>query len=73
MGSVTVTVPSTMLDQLKITKVSGDATVVSVFKAPPVSGVEADNNLMIKRKYYDYATGTETTFKQNEIVKVVLE
>lgn len=73
-GSVTVTVPSTMLDQLKITKVSGDATVVSVFKAPPVSGVEADNNLMIKRKYYDYATGTEkTTFKQNEIVKVVLE
>lgn len=73
-GSVVVKVPSVRLAELKITKVSGEATVVSVFKAPLTSQVQPDGNLKIKRTYYNYATGEETTeFKHNDLVKVVLE
>lgn len=72
--AVTVTVPSVKLSDLKITEVSGDVSVTSVFKAPPVAQVEPDVNLKIKRTYYDYKTGRETTeFRQNEIVKVVID
>ena len=71
---ITVTVPSEKLSDLKITEVSGDVSVTSVFKAPPVTRVEPDVNLKIRRTYYDYKTGAETTeFKQNEIIKVVIE
>jgi len=73
-GSVVVKVPSVRLAELKITKVSGEATVVSVFKAPLTSQIQPDDNLKIKRTYYNYATGEETTeFKHNDLVKVVLE
>jgi hypothetical protein len=73
-GSIIVKVPSVKLSDLNIKKVSGDASVVSVFKAPLTSQVQPDNNLKIKRTYYNYATGKETTeFKHNDLVKVVLD
>ncbi|NLO40647.1 MAG: alpha-2-macroglobulin, partial [Ruminiclostridium sp.] len=73
-GGITVTIPSTRLSELKITKVTGEASVVSVFEAPLVKQVRPDETLTIKRTYYDYKTGKETTeFKQNDIVKVVLD
>ncbi len=73
-GSVTVKVPSTRLSELKITTVSGDASVVSVFEAPLTEQLQADDSLTIKRTFYDYKTGKETTqFQQNDIVKVVLD
>ncbi len=73
-GGVAVTVPSVKLPELKIIKVSGEASVVSVFKAPLTEQVQTDGNISVNRRFYDYKTGTETTeFKQNDIVKVVLE
>lgn len=73
-GTVTVKVPSIRLSDLKITKVSGNGSVVSVFTAPLTEQVKADENLTVKRTYYDYKTGKEATeFRQNDIVKVVLE
>lgn len=72
--SVSVTVPSTRLGDLKITKVFGEASVVQVFSAPLTEQIEPDANLKVKRTYYDYKTGKEaTSFQQNDIVKVVLE
>ena len=72
--AVTVTVPSVRLNELKITEVAGEASVTSVFNAPPENRAEPDANLKIKRTYYDYRTGKETTeFRQNDIVKVVIE
>jgi len=72
--SVVVKVPSVMLDQLKITEVFGNASVVSVFEAPLTEQLRQDDSLTIKRTYYDYKTGKETTqFQQNDIVKVVLD
>lgn len=73
-NAVTVTVPSVRLDKFKITEVSGEGSVTSVFKAPPEANVENDETLKIKRTYYNYRTGKETTeFRQNDIVKVVIE
>jgi len=73
-GSVSVTIPSVKLSEFNITEVSGEAAVVSVYNAPLVNIAEQDKNLKIKRTYYSYATGKETTeFKQDDIVKVVLE
>lgn len=73
-GAVTVTVPSVRLNGFKIKEVTGDASVTSVFKATVMQNIKPDETLRIKRTYYDYKTGKETTeFKQNEIVKVVIE
>ena len=73
-GGVTVKVPSTRLSELKITKVSGNGSVVSVFKAPLTEQVRNDESLTIKRTFYDFKTGKATTqFNQNDIVKVVLD
>lgn len=73
-GCVIVKIPSVKLSELKITKVSGEAAVVSVFKAHLTSQVQPDENLKIKRTYYNCFTGEETTeFKHNDLVKVVLE
>jgi tetratricopeptide (TPR) repeat protein len=73
-GSVSVSVPSVKLSEFNITEVSGEASVVSVYNAPLLKLIEQDQNLKIKRTYYSYATGKETTeFRQDDIVKVVLE
>ncbi len=72
-SGITVKVPSIKLNDLKITKVSGDASVVSIFEAPLTEQLNQDDNLTIKRTFYDYKTGKETTqFEQNDLVKVVL-
>jgi tetratricopeptide (TPR) repeat protein len=73
-SSVSVSVPSVKLSEFNITEVSGEASVVSVYNAPLLKLIEQDQNLKIKRTYYSYATGKETTeFRQDDIVKVVLE
>jgi hypothetical protein len=73
-GLVTVTVPSVRVSDVKITDVKGDASVVMVYKVPLTTQIQPDDTLKIKRTYYNYATGRQTTqFKQNDIVKVVLE
>lgn len=73
-GCIVVKIPSVRISELKITEVSGEAAVVSVFTAPLTSQVQPDDNLRIKRTYYNYVTGEETTeFKHNDLVKVVLD
>jgi hypothetical protein len=73
-GSVLVTVPSVRISDVKIKSVTGNASVVSVFNAPLTKEVKPDDNLKISRKFYDYKTGAEAAeFKQNDIVKVVLD
>lgn len=72
--AVTVKIPSIKLSELKITEVKGEVAVTSVFNATPEFPEEPDENLKIRRTYYDYRTGAETTeFRQNDIVKVVIE
>lgn len=73
-GSIIVKIPSIRLPMLKVIKVSGDASIVSVFKAPLAAKIQAfDDNLKIKRTYYNYATGEEATeFRHNDLVRVEL-
>ncbi len=73
-SGVTVNIPSAKLSEVKITDVSGEGTVVSVFKAPLSGQAKQDETLQVQRTYYNYATGEESVeFRQNDIVKVVLE
>ena len=73
-GSVSVSVPSVKLSEFKITKVSGEACVVSVYNAPLVNLAEQDQNLKIKRTYYNYSTGNRNDrIQTGRYRKVVLE
>ena len=66
-------VPSINLSNLKITKVSGDVSVLSMFTSSYTENVSNDTGITVSRKYYDAATGEEkTTFKANDLVKVVI-
>jgi uncharacterized protein YfaS (alpha-2-macroglobulin family) len=72
--SFTLTLPSQNLEDLKINTVSGDISMVSMFKKP-LNGVKnPDKNLTIEKAYYSVKRNdTKNTFKQNELVKVVLK
>lgn len=66
-----VKVPSVNLGKIRITKVSGDVSVLSMFTGPFAENVTNDSGITLTRKYYDAVTGKEkTTFKANDIVKV---
>lgn len=69
--SEVVKVPSVNLDKFRITKVSGNVSVLSVFTGSFTENVKNDAGITITRKYYDAITGEEkTTFKANDVVKV---
>jgi uncharacterized protein YfaS (alpha-2-macroglobulin family) len=66
-----VKVPSINIGKLRITKVSGEVSVLSLFTSSFTDNVKNDAGLTLSRKYYDAATGQEkTTFKANDLVKV---
>ncbi|MGI6085743.1 MAG: Ig-like domain-containing protein [Acetivibrionales bacterium] len=66
-----VKVPSVNIDDLRITKVTGDVSVLSLFTGSFTDNVKNDSGLTLTRKYYDAATGEEkTTFEANDLVKV---
>lgn len=66
-----VKVPSVNLDKFRITKVSGDVSVLSMFTGPFAENVANDSGITLTRKYYDAVTGEEkTTFRANDLVKV---
>ncbi len=68
-----VKVPSINIGNMKITKVTGDVSVLSLFTGSYTDSVKNDTGLTLNRKYYDAATGEEkTTFAANDLVKVVI-
>ncbi len=66
-----IKVPSININDLKITKVTGDVSVLSLFTGSFTDNVKNDSDLTLIRKYYDAATGKEkTTFEADDLVKV---
>lgn len=66
-----VKVPSINIGNLKIANVTGDVTVLSLFKGSYTDNVQKDPGLTLSRKYYDATTGQEkTTFAANDLVKI---
>jgi len=66
-----VRIPSVNIDTMKITKVTGDVSVLSLFTGSFTENVQNDSGITIKRKYYDAVTGEEkTTFSADDVVKV---
>jgi len=69
-----VRLPSATLGNFKVTTVTGDLAVIASYSAPLVDSIENDSNIFVKRTYYNYQTNEEmTTFKEGDLVKVVLE
>ncbi|MCX8130598.1 MAG: Ig-like domain-containing protein [Clostridia bacterium] len=71
----TLNIPSRKISELKISSVSGSISVISVFKEQTTLPAKLDPNISVSRKYFSYANPTKqtTTFKENDIVKVVLD
>lgn len=68
-----ITIPSSTLNQLNITKVTGDLAVIASYEGALNEAIVNDDSLSVTRKYYNYQTNEETTtFNQGDIVKVVL-
>lgn len=69
--SEVVKVPSVNIGNMKITKVTGEVSVLSLFTGSYTENVKNETTLTLTRKYYDAATGQEkTTFAANDLVKV---
>lgn len=64
-------IPSVKINELKITNVQGNVSVLSLYTAPYTQDTRNDSGVTIQRKYYNAYTGEETTtFKPNDLVKV---
>jgi uncharacterized protein YfaS (alpha-2-macroglobulin family) len=67
-------IPSRKISDLRINKVTGDASVVSIFSQQYDGGLENDENLVLSREYYKYGeSGPTYEFLEGDIVKVVIE
>ncbi len=70
----TLKLPGQTLNLLSIDEVQGNLQVAVTIKEPMKGQTDQDTNLSVTRKYYNYQTDQEaTTFKEGDIVKVVLE
>lgn len=66
-----ITIPSVKARDFKVKAVTGNASVLSIFKAPLAGTASNDPDITVKRKYFNAITGKETaTFAPNDIVKV---
>lgn len=69
--SEVIKVPSINIGRLKITKVTGDVSVLSLYMAPYNQGAANESGVTLQRKYYNAVTGKQTTtFRPDDIVKV---
>ena len=69
-----IKIPSVKADNFQVTRVEGDASILSMYRAPLSQSGENDSNVIITRKFYNAITGEETTtFKPNDIVKVQID
>lgn len=72
-SSEVLTIPSVKINELKITDIQGDISVLSLYTTSYTQNVKNDTGVTIQRKYYNAETGEETTtFKSNDLVKVVI-
>jgi len=73
-GCELIRIPSVKAGEFRVTHVQGDASIISVYKAPLGRVAENDGNVEITRKYFNAITGEETTtFKPNDIVRVEIK
>ena len=73
-NSVTIKIPSSKLGEFKIDSVEGDVALVVVYDKKVVNAEKQDEDLSVKKEFYNYSTGKKTnTFNQSDIVKVVLD
>ncbi len=71
--SFALTLPSKDINNLEINNVTGDISAVSMFKKPLAGTEKTDNNLTVKKAYYPRKGNNQNnSFKQDEIVKVVI-
>lgn len=69
-----ITIPAKTINRFKITKLSGDVSVVATYSGKLADAVTNDKNLEVTRTYYNYLTGKPVKqLKQGDIVKVVLD
>ena len=73
-GCELIRIPSVKAGEFKVTRVQGNASIMSIYKAPLGRIAESDSNVTITRRYFNAITGEETTtFKPNDIVKVQID
>lgn len=64
-------IPSVNINQFKVTKVTGKASILSLYTSSFTDNAQNDAGITLTRKYYNATTGKETTtFAPNDIVKV---
>ncbi len=69
-----ITVPSLTLNSFKVIDITGDMKVAATYLTSKVGQFNNDKDIMVTRRYFNYQTNKEqTTFKEGDIVKVVLE
>lgn len=69
--SEVIKVPSINIGQLKVSNVTGNVSVLSLYTKSYTENVKNDAGLTMTRKYYNADTGKETTtFAPNDLVKV---
>ncbi len=70
----TITIPSATVQQLDIVDVQGDMAVTATYMTDLITSRLQEENVSVTRRYYNYQTGEEqTSFKEGDIVKVVLD
>lgn len=69
-----IRIPSVKARDFQVTRVSGKASILSIYEAPLKQNAKNDSNVILTRKYFNALTGEETTtFRPNDIVKVQID
>lgn len=69
----TLTLPSENIGNLQVDNVTGEISMVSMFKKPLITAVKTDKNLTVNKTYHTTKENkANTDFKQSDIVKVVI-
>lgn len=71
--SKAISIPSQKIKDLKILSTTNNVGVISVYEKQLTDLSNADSNISISRKYYDIDGKAKTTFKEGDIVKVVIK
>ncbi len=68
----TLTIPSANLNKFDVTDVKGSVAMISMFKDDKVTKDTLSKDISVTRTYYSFNGEKTNNFKQNDIVKVVL-
>jgi uncharacterized protein YfaS (alpha-2-macroglobulin family) len=70
--SKTISIPSQKINDLEIVSTTDNVGVISVYDKQLTDLGKVDSNISLTRKYYDMKGKQKTTFKEGDIVKVVI-